>query len=388
MVHQINNFKKRLNFPRLAKPWKMSSRWSFSLVVLLPTLLVCLYYLFISSDQYRSEALFAVRGTVSSPLSVLGLSALPGANTQAGDSYIVADYLKSKQVIIDAIHQRKIDIRKFYSKNNVDFLYRVEPNIPFEEFESYWTGISEVEFNSTTGITTFRVKAFTAEDAHLITQTVMDVSENLVNRLSDNARQQLISTARVEVERIEQRLRSARQAVQEFRNKEQAFDPQLIAQSEQSIIRELQASLADLQSRRNALLQTTTDSPTLRVIDRRIAALQNQIGDQKQRLGSGTEDDGDMSTNNLSRISTDYSTLLLEQEFAEKAYTSAQTALEQALTEARKQDRYFALVVSPSLPDASMYPKRLLNSLMIFAGLFLAWLIGFLIIQSVRDHEV
>ncbi len=365
---------------------------SFVLMVVIPTVLVGLYYTFVASDQYRSETLFAVRGTTTSPLSALGLAALPGANVQSGDSYIVSDYIRSTQIVLDALNQVGVDLREYFSNDQVDFFYRIDPKMPFEEFVKYWRNRSAVEFNSTTGITTFTVKAFSAKDAHDISQIVISVAEKLVNRLSDSARKQLISTAQDEVSRTEARLKSARSSVEDFRNKEQALDPQLVAQSEQAIIKELQVSLVEVQARRSALGQTTKDSPTLRVLDRQISAIEKQIEEQRKRVGSGANvsgvNDSAKQQPNLSRIYTAYSGLLLEQEFAEKAYTAALTALEQALVEARKQERYFAVVVDPTHPDAALYPLSFINTFLTLVGLSIIWIIFYLIIQSVRDHAI
>ncbi|MBB3149753.1 capsular polysaccharide transport system permease protein [Phyllobacterium trifolii] len=365
------------------------STLSFLVVVIIPILLIVSYYTFIASDQYRSQTLFAVRGTTTSPLSLLGLTSLPGANVQSGDAHIVSDYIQSKQVLIDVLEKKQIDARKYYSNLNIDAVYRIKRDLSFDEFLEYWNRMTDVEFNSNTGITTFNVNAFSARDAQLMSESVLSVSEELVNRLSDNARQQLISTAKEEVERTENRLKNARQAVESFRNREQALDPQLLAQSEQTIIGELQTKLVELKARQNALLATTQNSPTLRVINREIEAIEEQIENQKKRVGSGGSHDSDTSSErSLSRIYTDYSTLLLEQEFAEKAYTSALTSLEQSLSEARKQERYFAIIAAPSLPEVALYPKRTSNVLMSIAGLCVCWLLGYLIVQSVRDHAI
>ncbi|MGH6763324.1 MAG: hypothetical protein ACRECW_17260 [Phyllobacterium sp.] len=361
---------------------------SFIGCVIVPTIVVAFYYAFIASGQFRSETLFAVRGTTTSPLSLLGLAALPGTNVQAGDAYIVANYIQSKQVLLDVREKQGIDMRSFFSKPEIDAAYRIDPQLSFDEFLDTWNWMADVEFNSTTGITTFRVNAFTAEDAQKISATVLKVAEDLVNRLSDSARQQLISTAHEEVARTEERLTSARNAVEVFRDREQALDPQLVAQSEQTIIRELQTNLADLQARRNALLITSKDSPTLRVLNRQVDALEQQIATQKRRVGSGEASSPLTGDRNLSSVYTDYNALLLEQEFAEKAYTSALTALEQSMNEARKQDRYFAIILAPSLPEVALFPHRLINTLLAAAGFFVLWLFGYLITQSIRDHAI
>lgn len=393
--YPLNHFFRKIKAK--VKKIKMQSQLSvtaisFLIFVILPTVLVGLYYALIASDQYRSETLFAVRGTTTSPLSALGLAALPGANVQSGDSYIVSDYINSTQILLDALKEKGVDLRRYYSSSNVDFAFRINSDMPFEKFSRYWRNRSAVEFNSTTGITTFHVKAFTAQDAHFISQTVISVAEKLVNRLSDNARRQLISTAQDEVSRTETRLKTARNSVEDFRNKEQALDPQLIAQSEQAIIKELQVSLAEVQARRTALAQTTNDSPMLRVLARQIAATEAQIEDQKRRVGSGSikPDSNPImgKGSNLSRTFTAYSGLLLEQEFAEKAYIGALAALEQAQIEARKQERYFAIVVEPSQPDAALFPLKIINTILLFIGLSIVWILAYLGVQSVRDHAI
>ena len=68
---------------------------------------------------------------------------------------------------------------------------------------------------------------FSADDAAAIANAVLKVSDELVNELSMKARIQLISSAQGEVERTEQRLVGARQAVAEFRDRERMSDPLL-----------------------------------------------------------------------------------------------------------------------------------------------------------------
>lgn len=84
---------------------------------------------------------------------------MPGANVQSGDAYIVADYIQSKQVLIDALEKNDVDLRNFYSKRDIDFAYRIRPDLSLDEFINYWNWMIAVEFNSTPGITTFRVNA-------------------------------------------------------------------------------------------------------------------------------------------------------------------------------------------------------------------------------------
>ena len=73
----------------------MTLRKKLLLFVVLPTLLVALYYAFWASDMYVSEARFSIRGPEGSAstdlFSILGQSG--GATT--ADAYVVKDYIHS-----------------------------------------------------------------------------------------------------------------------------------------------------------------------------------------------------------------------------------------------------------------------------------------------------
>jgi capsular polysaccharide transport system permease protein len=213
----------------------------FFLLVFLPTIAVSVYYSSYASDQYRSELRFSVRGVESSPLDALGLGAIPGATTQAADAYIVIDYINSKQIISDIKEKLHIDLREKFSKTEIDSLYKIKKDMSLDEFVYYWKWMINADFNSTTGITTFEVTAFTADDAQQIAKAVLDVTTNLVNGLSSAARVQLIEFAQGEVNRTEARLGQARKAITEFRNLEQSLDPTLTAKSGQAITETLES---------------------------------------------------------------------------------------------------------------------------------------------------
>jgi capsular polysaccharide transport system permease protein len=362
------------------------TRLSFLLAVILPVFLVGLYYLFMSSDQYRSEMRFAVRGTETSSLENLGLNALTGSTTQAADAYIVIDYIHSKQVLLDIQQKLGIDVRKFFARPEIDFAYRIDPDMPLEEFIKYWRWMVDASYNSTTAITTFQVTAFNGDDAAEIAQAVLKVSDELVNELSTKARLKLISNAQAEVTRTEDRLVLARQAIAVFRDREQTANPTMIAESDQAILQGIEKTIIELKSRRASLLSSVdSNSPSVRVLDRQIASYTAELEEKRRGIGSGGQGTGDRT---LTTQLTEYNALSLEQEFAEKAYTTALASLETSQAEARKQDRYFAIAVEPNVPEVALYPLRLVNTFICLCILSIVWLIGYLIVQAVRDHTV
>lgn len=363
----------------------------FLAIVVLPTILVSFYYYLIAENQFMSETRFSVRGVEPSALAEFNLSAIAGSSTYASDAYIVNEYIRSVQLINDLKTRWQFDMRAFYSKSNIDPLYRVDPDIPIEEFISYWNWMSDTDYNSTTQITTFQAKAFSPEDAKQISDAVIRATADLINQLSSDARRQIIQTAQVEVTRTEERLKNARRQITAFRNQEQTVDPAQKASATESLAGGLQKELIDLTLRRTALLSTIDpESPPVRFLDRQISALQDELKRQRRNVGTGSEEGAGSGeeSKNLSSVFADYSELILEENFAQNAYTAALASLEAAQADARKQERYFATVVAPTNPNISLFPKRFVIVLTVLGFGFLIWFLAYLLIQSVRDHAV
>lgn len=376
------------------RPWGLIS---FALAAILPTILAGLYYAFFATPQYVVETQFSVRGVNQASLNALGLTGLVGSSAQAGDSYIVADYIHSAQILPDIKEQTGLDIRTVYSRSSIDFLYRENENRPLDEFRDYWRDMVEVSFNSTTGNVTMRVFAFSPQDAQQIADAVLKVSENLVNTLSDKSRRQFIEVANQQVARSEERLRNIRGQITDLRISEQAVDPTAVATMEATIISSLEQELATLRTRYKALVDSVSkEAPSARVIDRQIVALEEQLVEQKKRISGDTNTDtGNKTTRSgmeggraLPEMIDRFTELSVEQEFAVKAYTTSLASLETAMQEAQKQERYFAVYVPPREPEIALYPLGSVNTLIVFAAASCLWLIGYFAVRSVKDHAI
>ncbi len=375
-------------------PWPIIS---FVLAAILPTILTGLYYIFIASPQYVVETQFSVRGSNSSSLNALGLTALVGSSAQSGDSYVVADYIQSSQILPDIREQTGVDIRTVYSRPNIDFLYRENESRPLDEFRDYWRDMVNVSYNSTTGNVTMRVFAFSPSDAKQVADAVLAVSENLVNTLSEKSRRQFVEVANQQVARSEERLRNIRGQITDLRITEQAVDPTAVATMEATIISSLEQELASLRTRYKALVDSVSkDAPSARVIERQIVALEEQLVEQKKRISGDSDND---TSNKTTRSGLDagralpemidrFTELSVEQEFAVKAYTTSLAALETAMQEAQKQERYFAVYVQPREPEIALYPLGAINTLIMLAAASCLWLIGYFAFRSVKDHAI
>ncbi|MTI16711.1 lipopolysaccharide biosynthesis protein [Rhodobacteraceae bacterium RKSG542] len=370
---------------------------SFALAVLLPALLGTLYFAFIASDRYSASVGFAVRGVEAGAVGGDFLGALTGVASSGStttDSYILMDYLRSREVVERL--SKDMGLREHYSDANVDFLYRLDPAIPIEGFVGYWDWMINTSFDSTSSIITVEVEAFSADEAFNLASLVLNYSEGLVNTLSENVRRDAVRFAEEEVSRAELRLRMIRGRMREFRENKSALDPTKNAEVQIELVAQLERQLIDTRSRLATLVGTIDESsPTLRQLRKQEAALLEQITLKQAEIagpsghsqaGTSGDSNGDRLNTSLSSMLASYEELLIEQEFAQQAYTAAMAGLERSRAEADRQQRYLAVFQAPSKPETAIYPRRTTNSLLLFGVLLALWSLGLLLTYSIRDH--
>ncbi len=387
-------------------PWRRPARnmlvaASYLLLVIVPTLLVALYYLLIAHDQYMVETRFAVRTTSpaqgSSLLEALGIGA---SGTSATDTYIVREYIHSREILerID----RELNLRERYARPTKDFHAALPRDASFEDFLEYWRSMVTVDMDRTSHILTIRTFAFTPEDSRDIATAILRESERMINELSERARKDAVAYAENEVRKAEERLRSIRQKLLRFRSSTQQIDPAKQAQVQLALIGKLEEQLAQMRAKLSeARSYLSGNAPTIIFLNNRIKALERQIADEKRKLGRkggagadaekrsvvGTRVAGETPSGApLSATLSEYEALVVEREFAEKFYLSTLSGLEQARLLANRQQRYLATFVRPYLPDEALYPKALRNTIFLFLALTLTWALGLLMIQSIRDR--
>lgn len=360
---------------------------SFVLCVILPTLFGGIYFAFIASDRYAASAGFSVRSMDSSAVGgdVLGaLTGLSSVGSTTTDSYILLEYLKSRE-LLEAL-RKDVDFQEAYGSDRIDFLYRLDPTLPIEDLVDYWDWMITTSYDNASSIMTFEVQAFTPEDAQKIAALIVKHSQNLINKLSEQARKDAVQFAKREVASAELRLKILRDEMQRFRSSSRAVDPTATAAAQVELVTGIERQLIELRARMTSL-RTSLDetSPSVQQLSRQIAALENQLQRKQQEVG-GAPADANTSNPNLSALLADYEKLKVDQEFAQQAYAATLASLERARAEADRQQRFLAVFRAPSLPQDSLYPERILNTVLIFVVALLLWSIGTLIVYSVRDH--
>jgi len=362
-------------------------KWSGIISILVPTLLAGIYFGVVASDQYAVEVRFAVRGAHQAPSpDLLGMfvnTAVSGTTTS--DSYIVMDFIRSREIIDNLPHN--VDIRTIYSKPDVDYVSRLDPNAPIEDVQKYWIKMIDIGFDTASQVIALKVRAFTPDDATRLTKAVVARSEELINGLSERARRDAIAFAKGEIEGTEDRLRRVRTELTQFRDLRQELDPVKTAEAQLTQITRLEIELAETKARIKTLGSfVDKNAPNVEFLRTKVDSLEQQLELERRKVGQGK--DGISGNPTLSRALSDYERLQIELEFAQKAYVTALSALERARLDATQQQRYLAVFVNPKLPELAEYPKRIMLILTVFGVSIILWAIGVLVAYAVRDHTV
>lgn len=354
---------------------------SFLLAVVLPAALAAQYLYTQAVDQYASTVAFSVRTEeLTSPMEILGgIGQISGASSS--DTDILYEFIQSQEIVAAA--DAALDLRALWAAPE-DPVYGFDATLPIEDLVEYWQRMVGLGYDPATGLIEIEARAFRAADAQALAAFVMAESGALINRLSQTARDDATRFAKDELDRAAARLKAARLALATFRNASQTVDPTTSIEARSGVLLALEQQLAEALIENDLLLGTTrTDDPRLDQGLRRIAAIEARIAAEREKIGRGT---AGTQTDVLTDLVGTYEGLLVDREFAEQAYLAAMAAHDQALAEARRQSRYLAAHIQPTLAGSATHPDRELRTALMAFFLCLAWSVMVLLLYSVRDR--
>lgn len=357
---------------------------SFVLMVILPTIVSAWYLWTRAADRYVSTVGFSVRTEeVGSAFQLLGgLAELSRAS--GSDTEVLYRFIQSQELV--ELADKALDLRSLWSKGNPKrdpvFVFHAPGTI--EELVTYWRRMVNV-YNDDSGLLDMHVQAFTPEDAQLIASFILEQSTEMINRLSAIAREDTTRYAREELDLAELRLAQARETLTRFRNEKQIVDPSASVQSQMGLLSSLQLQLAQTLIDQDILRQTApANDPRLIQLGRRIDVIEARLAEEREKLGIGT------GATNGSAVFADlvgeFERLSAERDFAEQSYTAALTNFETAVAEARRQSRFLAAHVRPTLAESPEHPRRVTILSIVAAFSFLVWVILVLAGYALRDR--
>jgi capsular polysaccharide transport system permease protein len=377
----------------LAQPARMKRRhkgvmFSFVVLVIAPLALLGFYLWEIAADQYGSTTGFTVRKEEGASATDLlgGLAAFTGAGSTTTDSDILYEFIQSQELVesIDA----KLDLIGHYSAGwPRDWVFSIWPDATLESLVWFWQRVVRISYDQSSGLIEVRVLAFNPEYARRVASEIVAESQDRINALNEQAREDALRYARSDLEEAIDRLKKAREALTRYRTRTQIVDPATDMQGRLGVMANLQQQLAEALIEYDLLSETASDvDPRVIKARRLIGVIRKRIARERQNFASDSTETGEVAEDYPTLIA-EFESLTVDREFAEEAYRAALTVLGAARTNAARQSRYLATYIRPTLPRTSEFPQRFI--IMGLAGLFalMFWAILMLVYYSLRDRR-
>jgi len=364
---------------RLAQAWRLAKRHSFISTVCLPTLLAALYLFLVAAPQYTSEARFLVRGRQQAPASGIGeMMSQAGFKAGSEDAMGIRDYLRSHDAV--AALRGKVDLVGMYRRPEADYVARLWWAQPAaERLLDYYNSMVVPEYDTSSGITTLRVRAFRATDARDIAAELLGLSEGLVNKLNQRLQEDSLRVAREEVERAEGRVNGTQARITAFRERERQLDPGRSSAMTVETIGRLEGQLIQARAEMTeAQTFARGDNQRLLQLRNRVEALTRQVADERQRLAS--------ANTGVTQQVGEFELLSTERDLARIQLGAANAAMERALADAQRQQIFILRLVEPNLAERPLYPKATQSVLYLFICLSVAYGIATLLLAGMREH--
>lgn len=357
-------------------PWRMIS---FVLIVILPFLASVVYFAYMASDEYTAEARFAVRSIADNGTDNVDSGVL-NMQSASQDAYVVTSFIHSTEVLRRI--GSKIDYRSMFARPDADFWSRFDASGSIEDFLKYWQNQVTAYIDGPSGIITLKVRTFRPEDSVQLANAIIAESEALINELSQRARNDVIQSVQVDVQRTGKAYGDTLAALNQFQNQSGLLSPEDQAQQTGKLLTGLLSNKLDTETRLFVMKQSAADtSPAYQQLLASQQSLDTQIDTLKAQL-TGPENA------NLARSLLRFSELETNRLVAEQLYEASRRNYDAAVAEALRKALYVSVFVHPSLPQDALYPKRISTPLMLLLGLIVLWSTLSLAWASVQDHRL
>lgn len=344
--------------------------------------LAMVYWGFIASDRYVSEASIEIERTDMVGASSLDFgSLLSGVGSgRSKDQLLLREYLRSLDMLkkLDA----KLDLRGHYSDSSRDLLSRLWVKERRQEiFYQHYLSRTSIELDEYSGLLLIKVQAYEPKMAKAIAEMLVSEGERYMNELGHVVARDQVTFLEKQVAEMAQRAIEARRELLAYQNEKGMLSPQALAETLQGTLNRLESQLTDLKARRAALLgYLSPEAPGVVEINLQIQAIEKQIEHEQGRLTSP-------KGRTLNVTVEEYQRLELVAKFAEDIYKTALVALERGRVESLRTLKKVAVLQSPSLPDYPLEPRRIYNIIAFtLAALLLAGIIH-LLAAIIRDHR-
>jgi capsular polysaccharide transport system permease protein len=347
----------------------------FIATVVLPMAVAAGFLLFVFTPRYSSTASFRVHSIEQTGsefrTAELGLT----VPLISEDTYVVNTYLTSRDLVEQLA--KNDNLRAVLGRREGDFVFRyptfwLPDNNEFLYQRFQWMVTAKID--DATGISTIEVNAFRPDDARALAEAMLRYAEALVNRMNERQYQDQIAVADRFVAEAQKTVDAIEAELKAFRDVSSSLNPNLVAQSELTVIQGLSTQLAQVEASIIQELKVAPTSPLLAGLRAQAQSYRDEIERRKLEIaGAGDSEAVKLQT---------YDLLTLRRDLALQALADAVGQRELARQDAEQHRLYVELIAKPNLArDWPRYPQTTFD-LIIVLGICLSM---FQVLRKLND---
>ncbi len=355
---------------------------AYFLMVLIPLFAILFYLLVFAQNRYLTDATVVVKqvGEVSAN-SASGIGALLGvSSTSTEDTQYLTAFIQSRDLVERL--DKNLDLRKAFTGGGSDPIFELPHDASMEELVQYYQKRVKVNLDVQTNLLHISTEGFTPEFSLKLNQEILSESEKFINDISQDVAKDQLVFATDQLNEASENLAQSREALINYQNENQMFDPQAQALAVAKIVAQLESNLAQLRTEERTLLSyLNPTAPQVVALRSQIQSVEKQIQDEKSKLTSPR------NAEKLNRSAADFEGLKAQVEFNTDLYKLALASLEKARLEAVRKLKNLVVITSPRLAQEALYPRVGYIAFSAFLLLNLFFGIVMLVRSVIREHK-
>ncbi|MEP1355841.1 MAG: capsule biosynthesis protein [Tateyamaria sp.] len=336
--------------------------------VMLPTFLAGYYFHAIATPMYATKSEFLIIQNEGSggggPLGGL----LPTQFATNSDSIAVQGFLQSKDAMLRL--DQDVGFKSHFTQDWIDPIQRLSAEPTNEEAYKVYKKNVKIGYDPTEGMIRMEVAAADPQVSADFSRQLIEYSEQRVNNLSQQKREDQMRDAREGFDRAEIDRRAAQEALVRLQIEGSTLDPEGVIASLRAQISQLETQVIEKEIELASLLnnsrpnQSRVDGArgTLEILKTQLNLLNSKMTDVSR------------GENSLAELAARIQIAQADLAARDMMMQSALQTMEQARVEASRQVRYLTVAVEPIASEEPSYPRAFENTILaflVFAGIYL-----------------
>ena len=337
-----------------------------------------IYILFIKSELFESSSNIIIKSLNTKAANFGGFSFLIPNTESAQDVFLIKTYIES----FDELNKldKKFNLKKHYSSNDVDIVERLKPWNTKEDFLKLYQNRLVFIYDQQSGIVTIGFLHTNPQKSYeIVKQLIKDANEqlNYYNKLI--AKKQL-KFIKEEVEKNKNALEESIKKLEEFQNKYIILDPTQTAASEFALLSNLKASLIQKEAQLNEMSQYMNSKSF------EIVRLKGEIKNLKKTIAKIKKALANPKKKALNVYIFEFERLKGLVELNKDLYKQSLLQLEQLKSEVNKNSKILLEITKPTIPQSYKYPEKFKDVVTLFLILALLYGVIVLIRAIIKEH--